>query len=59
LVGSWGWALDLFLGRETRTHEDLDIASLRGDQLALHRHLHGWELRYATPEHTLEPWDAS
>jgi Aminoglycoside-2''-adenylyltransferase len=54
-----GWALDLFLGRETRTHEDLDVAVLRRDQLALHRHLHGWDLRYATPEHTLEPWDAS
>jgi hypothetical protein len=54
-----GWALDLFLGRETRTHEDLDIALLRRDQLALHRHLRGWDLRYATPEHTLQPWDAS
>ena len=54
-----GWALDLFLGRETRRHEDLDVAMLRRDQLALHRHLRGWDLRYATPEHTLEPWDAS
>jgi hypothetical protein len=54
-----GWALDLFLGRETRTHEDLDVALLRCDQLALHRHLQGWDLRYATPEHTLEPRDAS
>ena len=54
-----GWALDLFLGRETRTHEDLDVALLRRDQFALRRHLRGWDLRYATPEHTLEPWEGS
>jgi hypothetical protein len=59
--GPWwicgGWALDLYLNRETRRHDDLDVALLRRDQLALHRHLVGWDLRYATPEHTLEPWD--
>jgi Aminoglycoside-2''-adenylyltransferase len=54
-----GWALDLFLGRQTRTHEDLDVALLRRDQQALRRHLRGWDLRYATPEHTLESWDGS
>jgi hypothetical protein len=54
-----GWAIDLFLGRETRTHEDLDVALLRRDQLALYEHLCGWDLRYATPEHTLEPWVGS
>src|SRR5688572_9478486 len=26
-----GWAIDLFLGRETRPHEDLEIAVLRPD----------------------------
>jgi hypothetical protein len=32
---------------------------LRRDQLALHRHLVDWDLRYATPGHTLEAeaWD--
>lgn len=54
-----GWALDLFLGRDTRTHEDLDVALLRRDQLVLYRHLSGWDLRYVTAEHTLELWDAS
>jgi hypothetical protein len=54
-----GWALDLFLGRETRAHEDIDVAILRRDQLALHRHLLGRDLRYSTPEHTLEPWTGS
>jgi aminoglycoside-2''-adenylyltransferase len=51
-----GWATDVFLGRETRRHDDLDVAVLRRDQHALHSYLRGWELRYATPEHTLEPW---
>jgi hypothetical protein len=52
-----GWALDLFLDRETRRHDDLDVALLRRDQGALHDHLRGWDLRYATAEHALEPWD--
>jgi len=52
-----GWALDLFLGREIRKHEDLDIAILRRDQGALRNALVSWDLRYATSEHTLEPWD--
>ena len=52
-----GWALDLFLGRETRRHDDLDVAVLRRDQHVLCRHLGDWDLRYATPEHALEPWE--
>jgi hypothetical protein len=34
-----GWAFDLFLNRETRRHDDLDVAVLRGDQPALFRYL--------------------
>ena len=34
--GPWGlaggWAIDLFLGRASRTHSDIDVAILRGDQ---------------------------
>jgi hypothetical protein len=52
-----GWALDLFLDAETRPHGDVDVAVLRRDQLALHRLLGDWDLRYATPERKLEPWD--
>lgn len=52
-----GWALDLFLGRVTRAHGDLDVVVLRGDQRAAFAHLSGWDLRYATPEHRLVPWD--
>ena len=34
-----GWAIDLFLGRVTRAHADVDIATLRPDQVALRAHL--------------------
>ena len=37
-----GWALDLFLGRETRPHADVDVALFRGDQVLLRQHLVGW-----------------
>jgi GrpB-like predicted nucleotidyltransferase (UPF0157 family) len=37
-----GWATDLFLGCETREHQDIDIAIFREDQFALRRHLSGW-----------------
>lgn len=51
-----GWALDLFLGTETREHADVDIAVLRRDQLALYQLLRKWDLRYATRGHMLAPW---
>lgn len=40
-----GWAIDLFLGRETRSHADVDVAIFRDDQLALREHLRGWTWR--------------
>ena len=51
-----GVALDMFVGRETRRHDDVDVAVLRRDQQALWSHLEGWDLWYATPDHSLEPW---
>ncbi len=42
-----GWALDLFTGRQTRAHDDIEIALYRGDLEALRSHLHGWDLRIA------------
>ena len=39
-----GWALDLFLGRETRPHADVDVALFRADQVLLRQHLVGWAL---------------
>jgi hypothetical protein len=52
-----GWALDLHLGRETRPHEDIDIAILRGDEVTLARSLPDWEFCIADatlPD--LTPW---
>lgn len=50
-----GWAIDLFLGRVTRDHEDIEIAILRDDQGEIHRYLIGWELDKVV-QGTREPW---
>lgn len=42
-----GWALDLFVGRQTREHEDVDIEVLRRDQHALRETLPGWDFQVA------------
>lgn len=39
-----GWAIDLWLGRETRTHEDLEIAILRDDFASIRKHLGAFDL---------------
>lgn len=52
-----GWAIDLFLGRQTREHGDLDVAVLRGDQERLRRHLADWDLHVAH-DGALTPWAA-
>ena len=39
-----GWALDLFLGFQTRSHDDLDVGILRRDVAAVIANLPGWEL---------------
>ena len=40
-----GWAIDLFIGRETRRHQDLDIAIFRKDQFHLRDYLHEWKFQ--------------
>lgn len=52
-----GWALDLFRDRITRPHRDVDVAILRGDQLAVQAYLrdHGWALEIAH-QGRLTPW---
>jgi hypothetical protein len=42
LVG--GWAIDAFLGRETRAHEDIEVAIPRADFSALRARLAGFAL---------------
>ncbi len=42
-----GWAIDLYLEKQTRPHEDIEIAIFRKDQIALQNHLNGWLLKKA------------
>jgi hypothetical protein len=43
-----GWAIDLFLGRVTRHHKDVEIAIFRDDQAAIFEHLAGWECKLSS-----------
>jgi hypothetical protein len=55
-----GWALDAWLGRQTRDHADVDIAVFQDDQHAIFDHLAGWQLIAHDPHvagDTTEPWD--
>jgi hypothetical protein len=40
-----GWAIDLFIGKETRQHQDIEIAIFRKDQLHLKKYLKEWEFK--------------
>jgi hypothetical protein len=52
-----GWAVDLFLGRQTREHGDTDVLIRRDDQLAVQEHLTSQGLLlYKTQQPGLEPW---
>jgi hypothetical protein len=51
-----GWAIDLFVGHQTRPHDDLDVLVLRRDQLAVQQVMRGWDLHAADPPGTLRPW---
>lgn len=39
-----GWAVDAWLGKQTRDHGDIDISVFEDDQRALFDHLTGWDL---------------
>ncbi len=55
-----GWAVDAWVGRQTRDHGDLDIAVFQNDQRALFDHLEGWQLIAHDPNvagDTSELWD--
>jgi hypothetical protein len=55
-----GWAIDAWLGRQTRYHADVDIAVFEDDQRALFEHLPGWQLIAHDPNvrgDTNESWD--
>lgn len=40
-----GWAIDLFLEKETRKHDDIEIAIFRKDQSVLQNYLRDWNLQ--------------
>lgn len=51
-----GWGLDLFLGRQTREHGDIDLVILRRDQLLLQRLLADFEIFVVDPPGALRSW---
>jgi ribosomal protein S18 acetylase RimI-like enzyme len=51
-----GWALDLFLGRQTRPHVDTDIVIRRTDQARISEAFPGWEV-FRTHAPGLSLWD--
>lgn len=54
---SSGWAIDLYLGRVTRIHRDVDIAVSYADQLVFQEYLTQRSWKLLTPfEGHLEPW---
>jgi GrpB-like predicted nucleotidyltransferase (UPF0157 family) len=54
---SSGWALDLFLGRASRVHLDIDVVVRRSDQLTLQQHLTGRGWKLVTPfKGQIQPW---
>lgn len=42
-----GWAIDLFLGRRSRDHTDMDIAIARSSQREMASALDGWDIHVA------------
>jgi hypothetical protein len=51
-----GWALDLFLEKQTREHEDIDVLILRRDQQAVRTLLGTWDVQAALPPPRDEAW---
>ena len=55
-----GWAVDAWLGHQTRDHEDIDIIVFQEDQRVLFDHLAGWTMIAHGPHvagDTDERWD--
>jgi hypothetical protein len=61
-AGSWaiagGWAIDLFLNKETRKHTDVDIFLIREEQLKFKHYLQDWTFRYVE-QGTLVDWNTN
>lgn len=51
-----GYAVEQFLGRSIRAHDDIDVLVFRDEQLSLQKWLDGWALYAADPPGTLREW---
>jgi hypothetical protein len=52
-----GWALDLYCGKQSRKHEDIDVILFREEQLTAFQHLSkGWHL-YKAEQGKLARWE--
>jgi hypothetical protein len=51
-----GWAIDLFVGRPTRAHDDVDVVVLRRDQDKLRAHFVAWDVQVVTQPGALQAW---
>jgi hypothetical protein len=51
-----GWAIDLFLGTQTREHDDIDVQVLRRDQIAVRNLFAEWDLQEAHPTSPMSTW---
>jgi hypothetical protein len=51
-----GWALDLFLGVQTRKHEDIDVQVLRRDQQEVRTLFRVWDVQEAHPGALSAAW---
>ncbi len=56
LVDCGGWALDLFLGEETREHEDIDVQVPRRDQQTIRSLLDVGDVQAAYPTTHPDAW---
>jgi hypothetical protein len=54
-----GWALDLWLGRQTRQHRRIKFAVLRDHQIELRDYCHGWRFQIVTLDNRLVAWKES
>jgi hypothetical protein len=50
-----GWAIDLWLGQPTRQHENIEVAILRDDQLAMKYYLEDWKF-WLIEQGQRRPW---
>ena len=51
-----GWAIDMFLGRKTRHHEDIDVGLFRRDAVDMRALLRDWDVQWALSG-TFRPWE--